>query len=305
MTTSKFVTHPNPSGRLIEGHTVANPMESIASPARTFVHQIFYDERSRSSLDPGFAPLDNSSNARPDWYEFWPIRNYLKGNALEPDAWYGFLSPRFGDKTGWGADTVMQALHGPGVNCDVALFSPAWDQLAYFRNPFEQGEAWHPGLLQLSQAFFDSIGITVDLGNLVTYSKTSVFSNYVIAKPVFWNAWLRIADRFFDFVEANAESGVNRTTCYGLAWNQAPIKTFIQERIATIVLSHGRFKVLSPDQSLYAPLFGRLFRDDARTRRQLQVCDFLKERYCRTLDPECLGIYYKVRNEVEYRAPAM
>jgi hypothetical protein len=286
-------------------HGGSSGSESIASATKIFLHQIFYDERSRASLDPAFTPLDNSSNVRPDWYEFLPIRNYLKSSVLQHDAWYGFLSPRFVSKTGFQASTVFQALQGAGADCEVALFSSGWDQLSYFLNPFEQGEVWHPGLLQLSQTFFDSIGMRLDLRSLVTYSKTSVFSNYVIAKPVFWNAWLRLADPFFDFVESCAAPGANRTTSYGLAWNQTPMKTFIQERFAAVVLSQGRFRVLSPDQSLYAPVFLRLFNDDLRTRRQLQVCDFLKERYCLTLDPECLTMYYKVRQEIEYRAPAM
>lgn len=64
------------------------------------VYQIFYDQRSRQALDPEFLPLDNSRDARPDWFEFWPIRQYLLANTLREGDWYGFLSPRFRAKTG-------------------------------------------------------------------------------------------------------------------------------------------------------------------------------------------------------------
>ena len=43
------------------------------------IHQIYYSEQTRAELDPGFLPLDNSANERPDWREYWPIRRFLLG----------------------------------------------------------------------------------------------------------------------------------------------------------------------------------------------------------------------------------
>ena len=42
------------------------------------IYQIYYDEATRLSNDNGFLQLDNSLNERPDWSEYWPIRNYFK-----------------------------------------------------------------------------------------------------------------------------------------------------------------------------------------------------------------------------------
>jgi hypothetical protein len=47
----------------------------LGSHAAINVFQIFYDDRSRRSLDGGFIPLDNTRNERPDWFEFWVIRD--------------------------------------------------------------------------------------------------------------------------------------------------------------------------------------------------------------------------------------
>ena len=55
------------------------------------IYQIYYDQATKQALDPGFIPLDNSNTERPDWYEFWPIRKFLKENQLQEDYWYGFL----------------------------------------------------------------------------------------------------------------------------------------------------------------------------------------------------------------------
>ena len=58
-------------------------------------YQILNHYTSRQELDPGFEVLDNSSNERPDWYEYWPIRKFLQNEALDENAFYGFLSPKF------------------------------------------------------------------------------------------------------------------------------------------------------------------------------------------------------------------
>ena len=52
---------------------------------RTKIFQIYYDDASRRKLDPGFLPLDNCLSPDAQWYEFWPILNYLNTNELEDD----------------------------------------------------------------------------------------------------------------------------------------------------------------------------------------------------------------------------
>ena len=158
----------------------------------TFIYQIFYDEASRGTLDAGFIPLNNCNNTRPDWFEFWPIRRFLLDAPLEEDAWYGFLSPIFRFKTGLDSKVVSEFLQQVDPHhANVALFASGWDQIAYFRNIFEQGEFWHPGLIDGSQKFFDRIGLTINLLTLTTHSLSSVFSNYLVAKPCYWRHWLK------------------------------------------------------------------------------------------------------------------
>ena len=98
----------------------------------------------------------------------------------------GFLSPRFYEKTGFDSNYVFEPLKNYGTEGNVALFSPDWDQLAYFLSPFEQGEYWHPGLMTAAQTFIDKCGLGVSLSTLVVDSLTSVFSNHIIAKKEFW-----------------------------------------------------------------------------------------------------------------------
>ena len=268
---------------------------------KKYIYQIFYNEETRKKLLPGFIPLDNSENSRPDWFEFWVILNFLRNNQLQEDAWYGFLSPKFHEKTGFTSEFVLWALENHGKNSNVALFSPGWDQLSYFLNPFEQGEVWHPGLLKLSQDFVDTTGLNINLSNLISDATTSVFSNYIIAKKEFWVEWKKLAEAFFSHAENN--SNYKDLISYGSADNQFPMKTFIQERLSTILLSKGSFNTLVPDQSHTGGIFTRLFPDDSRTRRLLQACELMKFKYREKSDGKYLDMYWDLRKDIAFHNP--
>ena len=272
-----------------------------------FIHQIYYDEASYNKVMPGFIPLDNTSNLRPDWFELWVIMNYLQRNELRDDALYGFFSPKFQEKTGLNDASLITTLQSLGDNFDVAIFSSAWDQVCYFQNPWEQGDTWHPGLTKSSQEFLDHAQIDVDLKTLVTDSNTSVYSNYIVGRKRFWNAWLDIAEKCFAYFEnvAPKKDGYVEHTSYGMNHNRYPMKTFIQERLTTLVLATNDFNTIIADRSSNAPIFKRLFADTFQNRRLLQACDLMKQMYRTTSDPECLNMYWKLRREVDYTPPVM
>jgi len=268
---------------------------------KKYIYQIYYDEETQKKILPGFIPLDNTKNLRPDWFEFWVILNFLRNSALEEDAWYGFLSPKFYQKTGFNSGFVIKVIEKYEDVADVAIFSPAWDQLAYFLNPFEQGEVWHPGLTALSQEFINKYQLEINLDTLVSDRSTAVMSNYIIAKKRFWLQWRKIAEQFFEYVENSPNLQIN--TSYGSPQHQYPMKTFIQERLATLILSTGTFKVISPDQSFSAPIYKRLFPIDINTRRVLQACDLMKTKYIEKKDKKYLEMYWKLRAGIQYTNP--
>jgi hypothetical protein len=267
------------------------------------VFQIYYDAASRAALDPGFTPLDNTANERPDWYELWVIRNYLRSHTLAGDDWYGFLSPHFRAKTGLGSDTIRQFMDFAKDKADVALILTGWDQVAYFQNPFEQGEVWHPGITSLAQAMLSRIGHPADLSKLVTYSGNFTFANYIVAKAPYWREWLALATAFFDLVEQDTSdlaSGLRQTTAYGSAAHQAPVKAFIQERLPALILAdRARFRTATLNTSDTFPIFDRLFEVDAATRGVLQTCDGLKKKYVTAGEPEYLEMFRHVRRLVK------
>src|SRR5690606_24032848 len=128
------------------------------------------------------------ANERADWYEYFPIRRFLQREALDEDAFYGFLSPKFGRKTGWQHADVVQFVQQAAPTSDVVLFSPQPDMGAFFLNVYEQGETFDPGFIDVAAAWLAQVGRPAPLRRLVMDSRQIVFSNYFVARPAFWRA---------------------------------------------------------------------------------------------------------------------
>jgi hypothetical protein len=201
-------------------------------------YQILNHYTSRQDLDPGFDVLDNSTNERPDWYEYWPIRKFLLNEPLDEDAFYGFLSPKFKLKTNLGAGDVVDFIRSSDAATDVVLFSPSIHNSAFYLNVFEHGDAEHPGLLRVAQEFFARLKSPRPLQSLVSDSRNTVHSNYFIAKPRFWRAWLEITEQLFAIAEtAQDPLGIElRTATQYRGRRDVQMKIFLMERVATWIL---------------------------------------------------------------------
>ena len=201
-------------------------------------YQILNHYTSRQELDPGFDVLDNSGNERPDWYEYWPIRKFLLNEKLDESAFYGFLSPKFKLKTNLSAAEVRDFIQASGPATEVALFSPSIHNSAFFLNVFEHGNAEHPGLMQVAKDFFARINHPQPLEDLVSDSRNTVHSNYFIAKPRFWRAWLAITEQLFAIAEIPEDPlGIQlRTPTQYRGRRDVHMKIFLMERLATWIL---------------------------------------------------------------------
>jgi hypothetical protein len=201
--------------------------------------QIFYDEATRSGLEPGFLPLDNLANPRPDWREYWPIRNYLLTHKLKKDSYYGFFSPRFREKSELSAADVEDFVRR--TKADVAIFTPPYELHALFWNVFQQGEYSHPGFAAIAGEFLRAVGQDIT-SDFVTDSRNTVYSNYFVARSGFWNVWLALAERLFAMAENPSHPLaplLNRAALYRGAY-EVQHKVFIVERLASLLLAKKR-----------------------------------------------------------------
>ena len=209
--------------------------------AKLFIHQIYNDQVTRVSLDPDLLPLDNSANERPDWREYWPIRQYLLTHDLEEGALHGFFSPPFRDKSWPSRERIGKFVTSCYREPDVVILTPKfeWDS-TLFTSVFEQGEHMHPGLMAAAEAAFDEIGLRVDVGSLINDSRRTVFSNCFVATRIFWRRWLDINEQLFALAENEASRAgalLRANTAYRSNAGPVQQKVFIMERVASLILA--------------------------------------------------------------------
>ena len=278
------------------------PGRSLQSNAKTTMKknilQIHYDAASKQMLDPGFIPLEIAGNPRADWREYWAIRHYFLDNTLNEDAYYGFLSPLFGQKTNLSAQQVHHYMDcNPGN--DVYTFSPSIQDSACYLNVFEQGNKCHPGMINIAQEFFDSIDLSVDFTTLINDFRSCVYCNYIIAKPVFWEKWFSITERLYEIAEneqSNLSTELNKLTDY--AKSAVEMKVFLIERIASFIMAlapdlkiaHFDINGMPWGNVLYFPC-----------RKEMMILNALKIAYLDSRDPAYLTHYYSVRQDVLMR----
>jgi hypothetical protein len=200
-------------------------------------YSIAYTPSLFDAVKEPFIPLDHTANERSDWQEYWPIRKFLLTNDLNEDCLYGFLSPRFTEKTGLDANNLIQFLLENGTNNDILTFSPQPDMGAMFLNVFSQNELFDPGFIQTADNLFKTIGLKINLANCVMDSTNIVFSNYFFAKPSFWRRWLEVNERIFYLCEEQAAFANNIGLLHRTNYRDGvQRKVFLMERIASTLL---------------------------------------------------------------------
>jgi 2-polyprenyl-3-methyl-5-hydroxy-6-metoxy-1,4-benzoquinol methylase len=275
-----------------------SPMQAHAENANVQLFSIAWSPATLVATDPNIAILDNSANLRPDWREYWPMRQYLQHTPLDADTFYGFLSPKFASKTGLSGADVIRFIHSR-PDADVFTFSPQADMGAFFLNVFLQGETFDPGLLGVCQELLGHVGQPVDLPSLVMDSRQVVFSNFIVARPAFWQQWLALCEKIFQLTEANDSplaAQINAPTTYP---GQVPRKVFIIERMASLLLacSTWRCAPYSTFQCAWSALPTAQFKNEAI------ASDALKLAYNETRHGDYLGAYAALQGRIFPAAP--
>lgn len=134
--------------------------------------------------------------------EYGPISRCLKSLVTSEDVYYGFLLPDFQLRTGYSPSSVRQFVSVHGAGHDVLLFSDHPHHVALFRNVFERGDFFAPGLLAWARLWTRSLGAKEDPGALVMAVEQMVISNSFVARPRFWRRWLEMCASVRRFLDA-------------------------------------------------------------------------------------------------------
>ncbi len=259
------------------------------------IYQIYYSDQTKLSNDVGFIGLDNLANERPDWREYWPIRNYLLSNELNDDHFYGFFSPKFKDKTNLTSSDVHHFVN-ENFDADVILFSPFFDQSALFLNMFDQGSEAHGGIKDALANSVSMVAPDLDINTLVMDNYNTVYCNYFVAKPAFWRSWFDLCELLYKEAEGNkSKLGVQLNAFVRHDGGVAPVKVFVIERIASLMLANKSTWIVKAFDSKLLPCSNDIL---ARYINDLIQLDLLKTSYLANPKQEYLSEFFKLRQLV-------
>lgn len=262
------------------------------------VFQIYFDEQSRSILDPGFIPFDNRNPVDPELYEFSVMYHWFKNQVLDDDTYYGFLSPSFYNKTVLTSADVHRFVSENHLNYDAFFFSSGWDQIAFHKNVFYQGEYFHPGFLSVATEFFQAIGGDPEkvIDSYSVFGNT-VFSNYVVANAKYWRAWLELADKFYAIYKSGIVNSLHLPAAY--AKSDTTQAVFLQERLHSyLLLQYDDLRVLPYDTTQVGPMLLTMFVDTPLNRKLIRSCEALKSHYLATGDHQAIHIYQQIQTKI-------
>lgn len=260
------------------------------------IRQIYYSPETRDALDKGFIGLDNMRNERPDWREYWPIRNYLLNSPMQGEDYFGFFSPKFRSKTNLDSAVVHEFIARQPGSSDVVLFSPFFDQIAYPVNIFEQGAMQHADTMNTFRECALIAVPSIDFEALTMDSTNTVFCNFFVAKPPFWKSWLEKCELVFRIAEDGATDlarRLNATTAHD--GNGVPTKVFVLERMASLILaSEKRWKVRSFNP-LSLPWSNAAI---AKFKVEMAFLDALKIAHASQGHPQYLDAFHELRRVI-------
>ena len=133
---------------------------------------------------------------------------------------------------------------------DVVIFSPFFDQNAIFVNIFEQALVNHNAIHKVLLDAYAGLKFQVEPQGLVMSSRDVIFCNFFAAKREFWSAWFLCCEKIWNLCEENRSDlaqALNESVEHD--GKQHPAKTFIIERMATLILSNQKewsVKVYNP-----------------------------------------------------------
>ncbi len=267
----------------------------MAGTPAVHLHLIAYSDETWAQVQAPWLPLDNRSNPRPDWFEYWPVRQRLLQGDLDDDAFYGFFSPKFSSKTSLSPVQVQQFVARHADSADVLLFSPQPDMGAFFLNVFEQAETFDPGLIDAYNEFLQTLGRGAPLRHMVMDTRQVCFSNYFVARPAFWREWLQLNEALFKACEGPAtalQQALTVATSYAGPHGGVQRKVFLQERAVSFLLAtQPRWRAVPYDPFGMGWSVSR-FRDHPQ---DAFISDALKRAYRDTGWPEYLSGFAATR----------
>jgi hypothetical protein len=165
----------------------------LSRRTRVMLHQIYYDDAQRPTLDRGFVPYDNRSNPDPTWREYHVFRSEYLSGRIPAEGITGYVSWKFGLKTGT-TGRAFRAFIRRRPGHDVYCISPPGIDPLPFPNVWLQGEHHHPGILHLVRRVFQHVGVECDPETVHMPAGRVLYCNYWAGTRRFWDRYMAFCE---------------------------------------------------------------------------------------------------------------
>lgn len=215
------------------------------------IYQVYFDDKSRQSLDKTFTPYDNSNPIKEKEFEYGVMRDiYFNHDPFKNNKYFGVLSWKFKEKTGLrGSDFVSWINKNKGY--DVYVINPYPEQSFINYNVWYQGEYWHPGLIELTEKLFKDAGIDIDIRSTRNSFDNCSFCNYWVANKKFWYKYMYYCEKLYKAIYEADDDDTKKLlfdiSVYGGGGDVAFFPFIFERMISAILASTNNFKYLMYD----------------------------------------------------------
>jgi hypothetical protein len=201
------------------------------------IYEILYD-RAQVLSDAAFIE-HRVNNYQPEWREFRHVIDfYRSGNYLKHDL-VGLFSPKFNLKSKISGAQFIEFCQASG-SVDVAFINP-FPQVEYiYFNVWEQGECWHPGLMDIANKLLSASGFDLDVKNFKRQTASEIlFSNFWVGTPRFWEMYVGgFLNPIAQFLESNVDKElINELNMQTYHSSECGFLPFIVERLFSTYLT--------------------------------------------------------------------
>lgn len=212
-------------------------------------YELIYEDGQQPILGVPFLSLNTASFNQSDLRELLAFEYFCKHRIWAQHSVSGLFSPRFTQKTGITGTQLQQfVLNNPGY--DAYLFHPYPRELQLQNTFLDLAELEHPGLTSaLDQVWLLLLGRQRPTVQLPQQQHMCCHCNYIMATPVFWQAYSQFALGFMRLLRSPQGQFLLQATPYTLSKTNdsfLPMAVFAFER----ALSHWIAEQVEPAQVL-------------------------------------------------------
>ena len=203
------------------------------------IYQIYYDEFSKKELFPFFIPYDNSKVAS-KWYEYGVFRQNFLNKKYKAFEYTGFVSWKFQGKTNISGREFIKFIENHS-GYDVYFINPFQGNTYRFKNVWECGDFFHPGLMEIVDYIFRNLNYNIDINKMVNSNQDTLYSNYWVGNEKWWNLYMEFCEPIYSFIETSGDSFIHeRILKEADSGNKASFIPFIMERMFSTVIFNQR-----------------------------------------------------------------